>query len=177
MEASSSSSVSISSDENCMYERRSYLTAKYKALSEEIRDLASPQTGWVILRGKKAKQREDISVARVVNKQTLDTNRRRAYTSGSYEDLVNFSANVDGKVTVPRSREKVSEVRRDQIDSESSYSSIELYRILALSKPMFAKIRDSRGNLPIHNAVNHPEPNLMIVCELIRTYPIGEEII
>jgi ankyrin repeat protein len=45
-----------------------------------------------------------------------------------------------------------------------------------IGSPFLAQIRDSKGSLPIHNAVNRKDANLLVVLELIRRYPIGLKI-
>lgn len=54
---------------------------------------------------------------------------------------------------------------------ESLYTSIELFRIHTCSNKSFAKIRDLDGNLPLHQAVNRSDANLLVVCALLKMYP------
>tara|TARA_A100001015_G_scaffold124639_1_gene138121 strand:- start:5222 stop:5992 length:771 start_codon:yes stop_codon:yes gene_type:complete len=42
-----------------------------------------------------------------------------------------------------------------------------------MATPMFARIRDEMGNLPLHNAIVKADVNPMVVSELIKRYPAG----
>ena len=56
---------------------------------------------------------------------------------------------------------------------DSFYNSIELFRIHVMSNPMFARMRDERGNLPLHNAITRADASPGVVSELIKRYPDG----
>lgn len=59
---------------------------------------------------------------------------------------------------------------------ESIYTSIELFRIHTCSNKSFAMIRDLDGNLPLHQAVNRSDANLLVVCALLKMYPVAARI-
>lgn len=60
-----------------------------------------------------------------------------------------------------------------ETSNKTYYTSIELFRIHIMATPMFARIRDEIGNLPLHNAITKADVNPLVVSELIKRYPAG----
>jgi hypothetical protein len=163
--------------------RRLSLTSQANMGNEELRYLTNRSSPWLHL-ARRERSNSMSSTHKTCNMVTDEVKtstpphvQRRLHfgrSRGASEDFLDKDMQYFFKT-----RNYCGAKRNDVLTKEQMhrvFSNLEHFRIYCMSNPNFAKFRDEEGNVALHHAVNRSDPNLLVVCELIKDYPFATSV-